>query len=106
SPSARAAKLAIREIEVSGDVRHETLNEGSKSEHDAVVLATPDGTTYVLTRPGANPFEAGDLEMLVGHSIVTRGLATGRTLLMKDWHVTGETMPGSVRRPPERNTEG
>lgn len=80
--------MPTREIELTGVVRREIVNKGSKSEYEAVVLATPDGSTYALTQPNANPFEPGDLDRLVGHSIETRGLLTDQTLSMRQWRIT------------------
>lgn len=83
--------MTMKQVELTGEVRRRLVNAGSKSEHDAVVLDTPNGASYELRPPGGNPFETGDLDHLVGQAIITRGVLAGQTLLMQDWHLAGGT---------------
>ena len=68
----------------TGQVIRKQFAPGSKSEHPAVMLQTPDGE-YVLRIQGGNPFHDPRLEGLVGKRIVARGEIHGYTFLMKDW---------------------
>ncbi len=70
--------------EFSGTVIKKPLATGSKSEREAVCLATAAGE-YVLRRAGRNPFVDPELEQLVGKSIRCTGVVTGYTLLMSEW---------------------
>lgn len=45
---------------------------GSKSEHEAVVLVTDEGT-WPLRRVGANPFVDDELTAYVGESVTVEG---------------------------------
>ena len=64
-------------------VRHQ-FGAGSKSEHMAVVLLTPDGP-FKLRRPGGNPFVDQELEKLVGQDIIVDGEVHQGQLLMQHW---------------------
>lgn len=77
--------MDFQAIEVTGQVIHEVVNRGSKSEHDAVVLKTPDGQTYVLRRQSGPAFADPELEALVGKSFLIDGMAAGNTLMMQKW---------------------
>ena len=59
---------------------------GSKSERQAMFLATKDGT-YVLRRRGGNPFFDPVLERLVGKTIHCKGILTEHTLIISSWDV-------------------
>lgn len=70
--------------EYVGTVRRRLVAEGSKSEHDAVVLATPSGE-FVLRRLGGNPFADPELDALVGRTLRCTGELRGTTLIVSDW---------------------
>jgi len=70
--------------EFIGKVSRKPFAVGSKSEHEAVVLATNRGE-FVLRRQGGNPFFDPDLEKLVGKTIRCRGNPAGYTLVISDW---------------------
>jgi len=57
---------------VRGRVVKKTYSAGSKSEHEAVYLASPAGE-YKLRLPDANPFHDPRLDALVGKSITADG---------------------------------
>ena len=69
-----------------GKVVLQQVSEGSKSEHEAVVLLTDDGPMK-LRRPGGNPFNDAELRKLVGHEITCDGQIHQRQLLMTRWKV-------------------
>lgn len=67
-----------------GTVSREAVAEGSKSERDAVVLATDQGQ-LILRRQGGNPFQDPELDDLVGKRIRAEGDEHGGTLIMESW---------------------
>jgi hypothetical protein len=73
-----------------GKVVLQQLNEGSKSEHPAVVLLTDNGPMK-LRRPGGNPFNDAVLKKLVGHEITCVGQVHQSQLLMTHW----DLVPGN-----------
>ncbi|QND41118.1 hypothetical protein [Rhizobium ruizarguesonis] len=74
-------------ISVTGVVSLGSVDHGSKSERDAVVLRTPEGESYVLRRAGAPSFGDHSMDELVGKRISTTGFAKGSTLIVKEWKV-------------------
>lgn len=72
----------------SGQVTRQRVSPGSKSEREAVELVT-DAGTYVLRRPGGNPFRDPELEALVGKRITGTGELRGHVLFLERWDVTG-----------------
>jgi hypothetical protein len=67
-----------------GTVVKRPFAAGSKSERDAIVLATADGD-LLLRREGGNPFADPVLEGLVGKRLRCRGVLVGTTLIASDW---------------------
>jgi hypothetical protein len=63
-----------------GTVARKPFATGSKSEREAVVLTTPQGT-YVLRRIDGNPFSDPELDVLVGKSIACEGELHGYTFI-------------------------
>ena len=68
-----------------GRVVRQPFAVGSKSERQAVMLATADGD-YVLRRRGGNSFADPKLDSLVGKTICCTGFVHGYTLLISEWH--------------------
>lgn len=71
-------------VKLSGKVVRVRYAPGSKSDHLAVMLETPDGR-FKLTRPGANPFSDPELESLVGTQIEGAGNVSGNQFIMTKW---------------------
>ena len=72
-------------MELTGRVFKKQIAIGSKSERDAVCLAS-GGREYVLRRQDGNPFYDPKLEKLVGKEIhVTGDMVGDYTLLMSKW---------------------
>jgi hypothetical protein len=69
----------------SGKVVRQQFGAGSKSEHQAVVLLTPEGSLK-LRRAGGNPFHDPELDKLVGSEIVAEGELHQGQLLMTRWN--------------------
>ena len=67
-----------------GRVERRRVGRGSKSEHDAVVLATDDGV-YVLRRRGGHAFEDRTLDGLVGKALEFEGELLDNTLHVTSW---------------------
>ena len=67
-----------------GKVVHHVFSPGSKSEHQAVALLTPDGPLK-LRRVGGNPFADPELEKLVGHEIDCEGEVHQQQLVLRNW---------------------
>jgi hypothetical protein len=70
-----------------GTVVRKPFAQGSKSERDAVVLATSQGD-FLLRREGGNPFVDPVLEGLVGKAVRFDGVVVGSTLVVSDWTET------------------
>ena len=70
--------------EYVGTVQRKRVAAGSKSEHDAVVLATTSGE-FVLRRLGGNPFADPEIDALVGRSLRFTGELRGSTLIVSSW---------------------
>ncbi len=64
-----------------GKVVRQPFAVGSKSEHEAVVLLSPQGPLK-LRRPGGNPFRDPELEKLVGRDIACEGEVQNGQLLI------------------------
>lgn len=73
----------------SGKVVQQRFGGGSKSEHEAVTLLTPEGPLK-LRRAGGNPFHDPELEKLVGREIAAEGEVHQGQLLMTGWQVLGD----------------
>lgn len=71
-------------MELRGTVVRRPFGVGTKSEHQAVMLATDRGT-FRLRRAGGNPFHDPELERLVGTGIVCQGAVHNDTVLMTSW---------------------
>ena len=69
-----------------GKVVRQEFGAGSKSEHPAVMLLTPQGPLK-LRRPGGNPFRDPELEKLVGREIDCEGEIHQGQLLLTRWKV-------------------
>ncbi len=74
-------------LEVTGRVTLERLDQGSKSEREAVVLKTASGDSYVLRRQGGPAFGDAGLRELVGRLIIAQGFEVGSTLIMRNWQL-------------------
>ncbi len=74
---------------VRGTVERRRVGGGSKSEHDAVVLATA-GRVYTLRTRGGHAFEDPVLDALVGKELEFEGLLQDNV-----FHVTSWREPGS-----------
>jgi hypothetical protein len=69
-----------------GKVVHQRFAAGSKSDHPAVVLQTPEGA-WKLRRVGGNPFHDPELDKLVGHEILAEGQLHQGQLILTQWQV-------------------
>jgi hypothetical protein len=69
---------------LTGKVVSRTTAKGSKSEHEAVMLETPN-KDYVLRVKGANPFSNPNLDKLVGKTIKATGELADYVLFLEDW---------------------
>ena len=74
----------VPRMEFTGTVIRKTFARGSKSEHEAVFLATPDGE-YKLERMHGNPFQDPELEALVGQPITCTGRVIDYLLRIDSW---------------------
>jgi hypothetical protein len=79
--------MVAKAISIEGQVEEEVVSAGSKSERRAVVLTTPSGEKYILRKQGGPAFVDPSLDSLVGHAIEAEGLATGDTLIMRNWEI-------------------
>ena len=72
-----------------GRVVRKPVSRGSKSEHEAIVLVTPDGQEYKLRRQEGNPFRDPELDALEGKRIECEGILRNGQLIMTRWSVLG-----------------
>lgn len=72
-------------IQFQGTVTRSMLATGSKSEHEAVILAADDGKQWTLRRPGGNAFRDPVLDNLVGKMISGTGDTYNDILFLKTW---------------------
>ena len=73
-------------MQYQGKVARRPFAAGSKSDHSAVVLLTPEGPLK-LRRPGGNPFQDPELDKLVGQEIVCDGEIHSGQLMLSQWNV-------------------
>ena len=73
-------------MKIQGHVTKKKLYAGSKSEHEGLVLVTPQGE-YKLRRQGGNPFSDEDLTPLEGKEIECEGLLRGNQFIMTRWKI-------------------
>jgi len=73
-------------MKIQGHVIKKKLYAGSKSEHEGLVLVTPQGE-YKLRRQGGNPFSDEDLTPLEGKEIECEGLLRGNQFIMTRWKI-------------------
>jgi hypothetical protein len=59
-------------MKLTGKISVKTFGAGSKSEHPAVYIDTPQGS-YVLRKQGTNPFENSGLHQLEGKTVTVEG---------------------------------
>ena len=72
---------------LTGKVVQQITAKGSKSEHNAVMLQTPQ-KDYVLRIKGANPFSNPELNDLVGKTITATGEVADYVLFLDEWKET------------------
>lgn len=83
--SKRVADIMSAKLDrYEGLVVRKRVAMGSKSDHTAVVIETPDGD-LVLRFEGGNAFRDPRLEQLVGRRIRGTGRRSGSTLILTDW---------------------
>ena len=75
-------------MKLRGTVIRRTFGRGSKSEHPAILLETPEGT-FRLRRPDGNPFRDPVLDELVGRDIAAEGTLDDAVFLLSSWTVQG-----------------
>jgi hypothetical protein len=74
-------------MQLNGRVIKKPYAIGTKSEREAVMLETADGT-YILRRLGVNAFQYSALEALVGSMILANGDLYGITFIIRYWNLT------------------
>jgi hypothetical protein len=70
-----------------GRVVRKRVSEGSKHEHDALVLITEEGAEYRLRRQGGNPFRDSEIDYLEGKDIECEGVERNAQIIMSRWAV-------------------
>lgn len=60
-------------MNITGEVIVAPVSQGSKSEHNAVMINTTEGNRYTLRFPDGNPFQDDRLEVLVGKTVTLIG---------------------------------
>lgn len=77
--------MAIFSEEVHGRVIRDLVSRGSKSEHHALLIETPDGERLMLRRRGGPAFGDTSFDALVGKTIIAKGDRIGRTFIVGSW---------------------
>ena len=86
---------------VEGNVVRRRVGAGSKSERDAVMIDTADGS-FVLRRQGGNAFSDPQLDALVGRPRPPRGHRDGYDVRHRSMGTAGRGMTPSRRCPAVR----
>ena len=76
---------AADSVQLTGLVQRVLRDAASRNAHEAVVLQGDDGNSYLLRRPGGNPFADPVLQSLCGRRLLIRGQARAHYLLVNDW---------------------
>jgi hypothetical protein len=71
-------------MKTQGHVIRKKLYVGTKSEHEGLVLLSPEGE-FKLRRQGGNPFWDETLAPLEGKEIECEGLLRGNQFIMYSW---------------------
>jgi len=75
-------------MEWRGTVKRKLIRRGTKSEHQALVLVTPEAE-YKLRRSGGNPFWDETLAELEGRQIRCKGELDDNEIFMSSWNIEG-----------------
>jgi len=73
-------------MEWRGTVKRKLIRRGTKSEHQALVLVTPEAE-YKLRRSGGNPFWDETLAELEDRQIRCTGELDGNEIFMSSWKI-------------------
>lgn len=73
-------------MELRGTVVRRPFGRGTKSEHEAIMLDTPQGS-FRLRRIQGNAFHDPELDPLVGREILAEGTIHSGTFLLKSWTI-------------------
>lgn len=73
-------------MKLRGRVTRKLLYRGTKSEHEGLVLLTPEGE-FKLRRQGGNPFQDETLAALEGKEIEGEGVVRKNQFIMSRWEV-------------------
>jgi hypothetical protein len=73
-------------MKLRGRVVKKRLFAGSKSEHEGLILVTPEGE-FKLQRKGGNPFWDETLSELEGREIEAEGTLKETRFIASDWTV-------------------
>jgi hypothetical protein len=73
-------------MKLRGFVRKKILFKGTKSEHEGLVLVSPEGE-FKLRRQGGNPFQDEALAGLEGKEIEAEGILRADQFIMTVWKV-------------------
>jgi len=71
-------------MKLRGQVTRKLLFKGTKSEHEGLVLVSPEGE-FKLRRQGGNPFRDETLASLEGREIEGEGIVRKGQFIMSRW---------------------
>lgn len=71
-------------MKLRGHVTKKILNRGTKSEHEGLVLLSPEGE-FKLRRQGGNPFWDETLASLEGKDIEGEGIVRKQQFILSRW---------------------
>jgi len=71
-------------MKLRGHVTRKLLNRGTKSEHEGLVLVSPEGE-FKLRRQGGNPFWDETLASLEGKEIEGEGILRKQQFILSRW---------------------
>lgn len=75
-------------MKLRGHVTKKLLNQGTKSEHEGLVILAPEGE-FKLRRQGGNPFWDETLSSLEGREVEGEGILRKGQFIMSKWKTLG-----------------
>lgn len=78
------------QFQLTGTVKAETLDSGSKSERQGTVLITLSGQKYTLRNKDEPAFGSSAFESFIGRTITARGVVNGNTFIVSAWNAGGD----------------
>lgn len=79
--------MESNQVRITGTVRIEIIDIGSKSERPATIIITPSGMKYILRGVDDPAFGSTAFDNLIGATIIAEGTVRDRTFLVRKWTI-------------------